>query len=107
MSVIDLGCTVWQGARQYPLFDIIESADLSTVLEQRVAKRALHALGVRVRSDTCHCCARWQNCAGPRDAIDTYLQQLADGVFSTAVRPALVRSSSFDVRRHQMRFKAQ
>ena len=76
------------------LFDIIESADLSTGPGANVAKRALHALGEAECAPTPDTVARVGKVAqATRDAIDMYLQQLADGgtSFPALFDPALVR----------------
>ena len=93
---MDLGCTAWQGAAAVPtLFDIIESADLSTGPGANIAKRALHALGECECAPTPATVARVGKMAqATRDAIDTYLRQLVDGgtSFPELFDPALVRA---------------
>ena len=87
------------------LFDIIESADLSTGPGANVAKRALHALGEAERVPTPKTVARVGKVVqATRDSIATYLQQLAGGGTSfpelfdpTLVRPFLTHMMFVDI----------
>lgn len=92
---IDFGCIAWQGPAAVPtLFDIIESADLSSGPGANVAKRALHALGEAERAPTPETVSRVGKVVqATRDSIDAYLQHLAAGgtTFPELFDPALVR----------------